>query len=453
MKAKGLLLFISFVCAHAVYSFGQIDCTAASETKLVCQFPVSAATLAGTQLGSAVYTGAEQAAGPINASIATQLTQLPIPSATVGVVSLKEKGSDVGVPFENLGPVLTDRPETVGQGHIFMGFSYQHFNFNAVDGIGFGSFPVNFVLPNQSFGGSNVTVYANSTNKVGFQLDQYVGMATLGLTKSTDLSLIVPFSSVSLSVVSSNLSYFLFYPQKPQYAPVQNVSGSVTTAGSANGIGDVILNVKQVVFGQGGSRGAIAAGASFRFKSGDALNYLGSGAYGGNVYGLFEYRARLAPHLKISYQWNNGSELMSLGRTSTSSATTSNPTAPYNPRLPGGLQYAAGADLKINRHLTFAADLLGNQFVNAPTVSLSTQTLDPVPSSLPQTTNVPGTYTAETIAPSTYTTANISAGLKWSPLPHFLVYGNVLYQLNNVGMRSDPVPLFGIAYNLKTSKK
>jgi hypothetical protein len=41
--------------------------------------------------------------------------------------------------------------------------------------------------------------------------------------------------------------------------------------------------------------------------------------------------------------------------------------------------------------------------------------------------------------------------LKWSPRPHFLLYGNVLVQLNNVGLRSDPVPLFGIAYNFKTT--
>jgi hypothetical protein len=32
------------------------------------------------------------------------------------------------------------------------------------------------------------------------------------------------------------------------------------------------------------------------------------------------------------------------------------------------------------------------------------------------------------------------------------VYGNVMKQANNTGLRSDLVPLFGIAYNFKAAK-
>lgn len=429
MKAKTLLLFISFVCLPTVYSFGQVDCT--SSTKLVCQFPFSAQTLsvfaAGTNSTSALAKAAEAVATPINASIATQLTQLPIPSAAVGVVSLKQKGSDVGVPFENLGPVLTDRPDTVGKGHLFMGFSFQQFNFNALEGHDLGNIPIGFNYPS-----GNVTSFDAVNNKVTFQLNQYVALATFGVTRKTDLSIVVPFNQVSLLVTTSGFQGYQYNAGTNSYGQIFSPTTSVSSDGHSSGVGDVTVIFKQMLMGANGSRSAIAAGASARFPSGDSLNYLGSGAFGGSIYGLFEYRARLAPHLKMSYQWNSNSQVMNL-------------QAAPNTRLPGGLQYAAGADLKVVRSLTLAVDLLGNQFLNVPSFTL-------IPTRLPGpsgTGGIPSTIPSTSPTNTTYTTANFSGGLKWSPKPHFLLYGNVLVQMNNVGLRSDPVPLFGIAYNFR----
>jgi hypothetical protein len=432
VKAKALLLFVSFACAPTLYSFGQVVCS--SSTKLVCQFPFSSQTLgvfaSGSNSASALATAAELVATPINASIATQLTQLPIPSATVGVVTLQKKGSEFGTAFDNLGPVLTDRPDTVGKGHIFAGFSYQHFNFNSLAGVSLSSIPIGF---NYSVG--NVTSYEAVSNKVGFQLDQYVGIATYGATRKTDISVVVPFNSVTLNVVTSGFQGYQFNTTTQTYGQIFSPTTSVSSTGSSNGVGDVSLIVKQLVIGGEGSRGAVAAGVSARFPSGDALNYLGSGAFGGSIFGLFEYRARLAPHMKLSYEWNGNSQVMNLQ------------TLP-NTGLPGGLEYAAGADFKIVRSLTLAADLLGNQFVNVPSFSSSNPDL-PGPAGQG---GIPKTIPFTSSANLTYTTANFSGGLKWSPKAHFLLYGNVLVPLNNVGLRSDPVPLVGIAYNFKTTR-
>lgn len=431
MKVKTLLLFVSFACLPAVSSFGQVNCN--TSTKLVCQFPFSAQTLgvfaAGSNSTSALAQAAEAVANPINASIATQLTQLPIPSATVGVVTLQKKGSEFGTTFDNLGPVLTDRPDTVGKGHIFAGFSYQHFNFNALAGQNLSNIPVGF-----NYVTGNVTSYYAVNNQVSFQLDQYVGIATYGATRRTDISVVVPINSVSLAVTTSGFQGYQYNSGTNSYGQIFSPTTSVSSNGSATGIGDVTVILKQMLIGQEGTRAAVSAGASARFPSGDALDYLGSGAFGGNIYGLFEYRARLAPHMKLSYQWNGNSQVMNL-------------QAQPNTQLPGGLQYAAGADFKIVRSLTLAADLLGNQFVNVPSFTSTNPDL-PGPSGqggIPKT--IP--FTASTTL--TYTTANFSGGLKWSPKAHFLLYGNVLVQLNNVGLRSDPVPLFGIAYNFKTT--
>jgi hypothetical protein len=434
VKAKALLLFVSFACAPTLYSFGQVVCS--SSTKLVCQFPFSTQTLGvfatGSNSASALATAAELVATPINASIATQLTQLPIPSATVGVVTLQKKGSEFGTAFDNLGPVLTDRPDTVGKNHIFAGFSYQHFNFNSLAGASLNSIPIGF----QYTVAPNVTSYDAVSNKVAFQLDQYVAVATYGATRRTDISVVVPVNSVSLNVTTSGFQGYQYNATTQTYGQIFSPTTSVSSKGSASGVGDVTLIVKQMVMGQEGSRGAVAAGVSARFPSGDALNYLGSGAFGGNIYGLFEYRARLAPHIKLSYQWNGNSQVMNLQ------------TLP-NTGLPGGLQYAAGVDFKAVRSLTLAADLLGNQFVNVQSFTLGTS---PLPPPIVPQAGIPPTIPSTTRTNLTYTTANFSGGLKWSPKPHFLLYGNVLLQLNNVGLRSDPVPLFGIAYNFRARR-
>jgi hypothetical protein len=443
VKAKTLLLFISFACAPALNSFGQLNCI--TSTKLICQFPASGVTLEANTVGSssnqaslmAAQSAALAAANPINASIATQLTHLPIPSATVGVVSLRQKGSDVGVPFDNLGPVLTDRPDTVGKGHLFVGFSYQRFNFNAIDGIGLGALPIGFTFSQPSpFNPSDIqTFYGAESNNVSFKLNQYVGVATYGITRTTDVSIILPFNSVSTVVATSGFQAYVYDAVSAAYTNQSPAASTkVSTSGSANGMGDITVNLKQMLIGSEGSRAAVAAGASMRFPSGDALNYLGSGAIGGNLYGLFEYRARLAPHLKLSYQWNGNSQVMNLQQSP-------------NTRLPGGLEYDTGADVKIARPLTLALDILGSQFVNTPSFTITNAPLSPTPAA---NIGIASTYPFVNNFLSTYTSVNFSAGVKWSPVRHLLLYGNVMTQLNNVGLRSDPVPLFGIAYNFKT---
>lgn len=433
MKAKALLLIVSFICAPSVYLFGQIDCS--SSRKLICQLPVTSSNLIPTG-GAAATAAATAASTSINAAIGTQLTQLPVPSASVGTVTLQKKGSEVGVPFANLGPVLTDRPDTVGKGHVFMGFSYQHFNFNAIDGVGLGTFPVAYTFPGTSTAnGDQLTYYGSITNNIKFSLDQYVALMTIGLTRTTDVSVIVPVSQVTLDVVASNFQTYIYDLQQNSYSKFVIPVASVTTNGSATGLGDITINFKQLLIGAEGSRAAVAAGAQLRVPSGDELNYLGSGALGGNAYGLFEFRARLAPHLKVSYQWNNVSKLV-------------NPSGGTN-RLPGGLSYAAGADLQVFRRLTLAADVLGSQFVNSPSISAGTLALKPTPGA---NSVAPASLPGVNPLTTTYTTADVSTGLKWSPFAHLVLYGNVLMQINNVGLRSDPVPLFGISYNFKAKR-
>jgi len=444
VTAQSGLLLALIVCVGAPQLSAQVNCSTSKE--LICEFPVSAASLASVTVGAGAgnsgvnpgaYAAATNIAFPINEAFAAQLTQLPVPSASVGVVSLRQPGSEVGVPFDNLGPILTDRPDTVGKGHFFLGGSYQHFRFNAISGTSLGALPVAFsyAQPSPFNSSDQQTVYGGLSNNASFSLDQYVGLLTFGVSKLTDISIIVPINSVSVSVASSNIQAYVYDSAKNQYSSVPPLVTSLSTAGTAQGVGDITINVKQLIAGQEGERLAVSAGGNVRTPTGDAGNYLGSGAVGGQVYGLVEYRYKVAPHLKAGYEWNG----VSRGLTYQGYSKV---------RLPNGLQYDIGSDFRLARTLTADVDLLGSQFVNGSTVTPAQLRLTPSPSSTTTTTtNIPSFISTVNTPLHTYTTANFSFGAKWSPHPGYLIYFNLLKNVNAVGLRSNVVPLVGIAYH------
>jgi hypothetical protein len=471
VKAKTLISCVAFMTAPLLSA--QVNCptpSATTNSPMVCQYPYSGDVLATIAYGGNIppdaktqplYTTLRNAGlaltSPINAAIATQLAQLPMPSAAAGTVTLRLPGSDIGSPFNNLGPLLTDRPDTFRKNDFFLSFAYQHFNFTQINGLSLSSFvlgqkvPDVILQPNENVQPIMGDFYGSLQSKIHFQMDQYIGLLTYGLTRSTDFTVAVPVNNVTMNVTSGQYRGYIYSPSTGTYTllaePGLTTQVDNVTAGSASGIGDVTLNVKQMLFGQEGSVGryAGAIGGQFRFPTGDANNYLGSGCFGANFYGIVEYRRSFhgfikgaAPHVKAGYQWNGQSQIMDI---------TSKPHLD----LPGGLGYAFGSDFGLSRTFSVAADFVGNQYVNAPSVSNASITL-PKPTNSQSPIPNPSTLVTSSTGNNTYTTFNFSGGFKWmvpKTRDHLLFYANVLVPLNNVGLHSDPVPLVGIAYKTK----
>src|SRR5664280_273506 len=414
------LLFLLLWCLWSLGAIAQINCptSPAKRLPLVCLIPVA------TRAQNPGTVGDPAAA--FNASFATQLTQLPLPSSATGVVFVFDKSINEDVPLENLGPILTDRAQTIGKKKLFVGFSFQQFTFNSVDGNSLASLP--FVFKATS---GNQDQYVTQRERISFKLDQYVVVGTYGLTDRTDVSVVIPIERVSIGVGQSSAGPGTEYVvNNATIPPTQLGTISVpigSTAGVASGFGDVLVNVKHEFVS--GERFHFGAGLFVRLPTGDALNYLGSGAYGINPYAVVSYQWRVSPHAKFGYIWNTSTVLIQ---------PPTSPTGNNSTRLPGGLQYDFGADAKVFQRVTLAVDFLGNQFQNSPV-------LVPVTTNIPAF-NVPATGVQRLNA--TYTENDFSVGLKWKPLEkrNLLVYANGLFQLNNVGMRSDPVPLVGLSY-------
>jgi hypothetical protein len=134
---------------------------------------------------------------------------------------------------------------------------------------------------------------------------------------------------------------------------------------------------------------------------------------------------RIAPHLDLGFQWNGESVLagdLATGRTET---------------LPHQAVAAMGVDVRVSNRFTLALDVLGRRTLDSPRLAA-------VPF---QAIDSPATFTDIQFHQDTIHTLDGSAGLKWNPFGTLLVDVNVLFKLNEEGVRDNVAPLLGIEYS------
>jgi len=431
------MLLLAAVSSSA--ATGQINCNpgSPSASKLVCEFPFSTGVLTNaTALGSnssnqSSASGALQTATTINIGIATQLSQLPLASASAGAVEVYKAG--VPETYNNLGPILVDRAQVIGKGKVFIGFTASQYVFTNIDGISLNSLKFSYSQTAYAPPGTTTpisTTYTSENTSTSFRMDQIVAVGTVGVSSRVDMSVIVPIERVSLGAsTSGSVSYIQSAGSSTAIGPLPNQS--IYSTGSASGMGDINFNAKGVLWS--GERATLSSGLTVRTPTGDDQNLLGSGAWGFNLYAVYGYLAKVSPHFKIGYQWNTTTEL-------------DNPTDKFgqDQSLPGGVQYDAGADWAMVRKLTVAADILGSQYLNTP-VYVPTMSAAINTATSPTSPTTPTTLPSSEILNSSYTISNLSTGVKWSPGKQIVISANVLSQLNNNGLRSRPTPLLGIS--------
>ena len=244
MNVARKMIFISMGCLACVAAKAQVDC--GTTTKLICLVPfVTSAVQTGGNTTDAV-----QKASIFNGPIGAQLSQLPLATSAPGATILTVNGNPEA--FDNLGPILLDRPDTVGQGRFVFGFNFQQFNFNHLDGIPIGNIP--FVYT-QTSPGQYPTQYVSQTEHVSLKFNQYVLLGTYGIGKKTDLTVIVPFAHVSIGAASINqTTYYITADNKlgPSFAAPSNFVG-----GTAEGVGDVTVNASSKSCGVAEKQGAV----------------------------------------------------------------------------------------------------------------------------------------------------------------------------------------------------
>lgn len=421
---------------------------------LILPNPNHAAHFASSQTGFQI---------PLSVSVGTELSLVSVASPASGVLFTYDATLHTLVPSttESYGPILTERAETIGKHRIFVGATYQFFNFSSLDGIDLHHLPVvyshaPFPIPGvcQSPGDPQCDAskpgfpafeqeYITTQNRIDLKAHQITFTGTFGLTQRIDISVDVPILDVGLGI-TSGASIVRVAPQPvpstdPLYRttvdgfyhffnsndPAGSLDEVVSNSKRATGVGDVVVRVKGTALNH--ERARVALGLDIRTPTGDEKNFLGSGAIGVKPFVAASYAGRISPHMNLGYQYNGDSILA--GNLGTGSLG----------KLPNQFFYSGGVDFAVARRLTLAADLLGNRLSNSDRLRQSSFVdVDGVPQ--------PGIQQA-TLFQGPVNMIDISGGAKINLLRNLLLTGNIAFKANDAGLRAKVIPLGAISYS------
>jgi hypothetical protein len=389
----------------------------------------SLATLPGEQPHSAHFNSSFQSGfSQFNTALVGQLVSVPLPSPASGFTY--QFDPSLGVfqrTTSSFGPILAERAETIGAGRLSLGFATQHFTFDTVEGLDLRAVPAVFTHDDAPLLGGREDVIT-TTNQITAAVSQSTSYVTYGVTDRFDVSLAIPVVDVNLTVVSDATIHRIgtintlthFFRQSNG-----DVGGErlFTGTGSAAGLGDVTVRLKGTVRKSGAS--STAVGVDVRVPTGDAMNLLGSGTTGIQPFAIWSGTvAKLSPHANVSYTWNGASVL------------SGNPATGQSGDFPDEVRYAVGADVAVASRLTLAADLLGRTLLRAERLQPSTF----------HALNGSTTFPDIAFQRDTFSTANGSLGVKINLGGRLLADANVMFALDQHGLRDRVTPLLGLEY-------
>lgn len=490
MSYRGLFLALTLVVFSGSRADAQGLCSTSAQGKVACTitnvFGVNGLTPAGGALfddGHRGHFGDDFLTnlGPLNASIGSQLGQLPLVSPASGLsFSIGKSGNLVASDF-NFGPILTERAGTIGRHRLVVGFSYQYFDFDTLDGLDLSNLhsvythqdlqqgpslnctikPVN---PTDSNTGLCAFVRDTivTTSNIGLHVSQYTTFLSFGVTSKFDISVAIPVVAVSMSDTatatihnngSDNLHQFADPATGTECLPNPCFNRTFTNSSGATGIGDVTIRAKYNFLKR--ERVGVSVGGDVRFPTGDSLNFLGAGAYGIRPFGVVSYSyKRLSTNFNIGYEWNGKSYLAG---NIAPDATTGQ--APFKASLPNDFFFTFGGEIGIVKKLSAGVDYIGQHVFDTPRVQTSTFSELGACTVPPPPGNNGGLPTCNTFFPDgtvkdanfntfrgSYTASNISIGLRYRPFSKFLLTANVIRRLDDAGLRAKLIPLAGITY-------
>ncbi len=329
----------------------------------------------------------------INSSIATALSVIPLASPASGVILKTDAATGAQLDVSStLGGIYTERAETIGKGKFYIGFTHQDFHFTSLNGQSLNGiqilYPGGFASGVLDANGQPIkTLPATFNLGLDVRLSQDVTFLTYGVTNRFDVSLGLPVVHAAVAATTYNGLIYAgdglggqngtncwcvntFIPGQQQLtAPYIGQASQ-----SKTGFGDMLLRLKGTVIDS--PNAVVAVGADLRFATGDAQNYLGTGATSVKPFvavSLYSKPFRngivLSPHLNLGWQFIGKSILggqiegtLQSGNGPTGSATFIGPpftsTKGY---LPDVFTWAVGSEVAFGRRMTLVVDVLGNQ--------------------------------------------------------------------------------------------
>jgi hypothetical protein len=389
----------------------------------------SLASLTGGVSHSAHFnSGFESEFSQFGTALTGQIVSLPLPAPASGFTYQFDPGLGVFTrSTSSFGPILAERADTIGARRVSLGFAYQRLAFDSIENIDLQSVPAVFTHDNAELRGGREDVIT-TVNSIDSEVTRSAAFMTYGVTNSLDVSIAVPYISTDI-VVTSDATVRRIGTTIPEIHFFRAADDSIgdrrifTAFGHASGIGDITIRMKQGL--KRSQRSGFALGLDLRLPTGDERNLLGTGAPAVQPFVAWSATyGPLAPHINAGYQWNGSSIL------------AGDIEAGISEDLPDVGVYALGVVVAVHPRVTLALDVLGRYIIDSPRVRLTDfHALD-----------------GRSVYPNiTFDTGSINelssaAGLKINVAGRLLVNTNLLFRLNNSGLRDKVSPLVGIEY-------
>ena len=367
---------------------------------------------------------------PFNSALAARLASVPLPAPASGFTYTFDPALGVfNRSTKSFGPIVTDRAETIGKKRASIGFAYQYFSFDKIDGLDLGDIPSVFTHDNPVAGtGRDDVITVN--NAIAATMAQFTAYVSYGVTDHLDVSVALPVVSVDLAVSSearirrigtvNPAIHFFYAPTGTHYGD----KAEFTKSGHASGIGDVAVRLKASLSKR--PTLGLALGVESRLPTGDEKDLLGAGAFAVKPYlVLSSPHGTFSPHINAAYQWNGKSLL------------GGNVLTGVKEDLPDEGVVAVGADVGIGQKLTLAFDVVGRRVIDGEQVTRDTFT------ALNGTSKFPTVHFSR----GSYNVVDGAVGLKANPGGGLLINLNVSFKMNDGGLRDRVTPLLGIEYS------
>ena len=362
-------------------------------------------------------------------ALASRLVSISLPSPASGFTF--EFDPSLGVfsrTTDSFGPILAERAETIGGSRLSFGFAFQRFVFDTIEELDLHNVPAVFTHDAFELRGGRDDV-VTTMNSIDAQINQTTAFLTYGVTNVLDVSIGVPFISTSLTVISDARVQRLGTADNPNIHFFRGADDLVgdrrvfTAFGSASGLGDITVRIKSRL--KRTSNQGLGLGLDLRIPTGKEEDLLGAGAAGLKPFVIWSASTpTISPHANAGYLWNGSSSLAG----DVSSGVSGD--------LPDQAFYTVGADTPVGSRLTVAFDLLGRVFINAPRIrSEEFESLNGI-----------DTFPNIRFIHDTYAEHDGAVGVKVNLTGELLLDFNLLFRLDDNGLRDKVTPLIGIEY-------
>lgn len=372
--------------------------------------------------------------------ITANISSFPLSSTTAGVTF----DFSEGVPQKtttSLGPLFTERAQTIGRNRVNMGFNFSYFNLAKIRGVS--TEDIRFSFTHQDVDNSGILgdVPAEVDN-----IDLFMNMdvnatilaflMTYGVTNRLDVGVAIPYVNVQMTsnplaeMVSitgaiaaqgggSDPLHHWGSASSPQLTLTPNAIDD-----DATGVGDIAFRAKYNFVRDAAVD--FSGLVEYRLATGDEENFLGVGDPSVKIQLIGSaIKGNFAPHVNLAYEYR-GSDLDR-----------------------NEIELFVGYDQKISDQLTLAVDFLGEFEIGDQIDELNFPDAQEIQVDIGN----PGNPWIREIAPTNIPNRdsdnilNASFGLKISPRENLVMLANTFVPLNDGGLRSDFVSTFGFEFS------